>query len=316
MRFHRNPPLAVLFIFLLASVAGAVGEDTPAPSPEARKGDEPNLEHARQLMADLHFSEAEKEFQEIVIIDEKLRGPQDAKTLTDRLELAMAQGKGGNTLKAESEMRFLLDIFTRRRGPEHEETLRCRTALARLLDDVGRSHEAAGEYRQILTSRERLQGADSIEVARAEHMLGDALSDEGQYDEAIALYRKAEVIFEKLVGAEEPETLLNRSNLAVAEGEGRNFASAEKDLKDILAIRERQLGPDGVSVLMTCYQLGRVLGGFKKYDEALVYATRAREGLRDAYGPANGLVQKSEKLCVEIRADLARHKAAENPAPQ
>ncbi len=64
-----------------------------------------------------------------------------------------------------------------------------------------------------------------------------------------------------MLGAENAETLLNRFTAALAQGENAEFAAAEKELKDILAIRERLFGPHDLSVLRTCYQLGRVLGG-------------------------------------------------------
>src|SRR5260221_7754470 len=125
-------------------------------------------------------------------------------------------------------------------------------------------------------------GAEDLEVARTRHGLGNALGIASEYREAIEQFRQAQVIFVKLLGADHIETLLNRSNLALVQAENREYDAAEKELKAILATRERLGGPNDLNVLMTCFQLGRVLGGAKKYDEALVYADRAEEGLRSA----------------------------------
>jgi tetratricopeptide (TPR) repeat protein len=287
----------------------------PQPAPVSQE-DAAQMAHAHQLMAGGKFAEATTAFAAVVRADKELRGDQDPKTLSDRLELAVAQGKAGDSIQAEGELRALLAVFTRREGADHDLTLNCRSALARLLADVGRSHEAIDEYRQVLERRERTLGAEDIEVARVRHALADALTQAKDYEGAIPQFEKAEPVFEKVLGAEAPETLLNRSNLALAKAEHRDFAASAKELREILAIRERALGPTDVSVLMTCYELGRVLGGDGQYAEALVYASRAEEGLPNVLSPSSHAAVNARTLCVEIRADLKRTSAAKStPAP-
>jgi tetratricopeptide (TPR) repeat protein len=304
-------PPAVLSLIIGATLSGA---EIESALPDASRNEEAARDHARELMGKRRYGEARAEFEVIVRADEQTHGAQDAQTLNDRLELAIAWSKTGNAVKAEDEMRTLLAILMRRRGPNQDETLNCRTALARLLDDAGRPHEAIKEYRQILECREQTLGPDDLEVARVRHALGDALAAENENVEAIAEFRKAGVVFERVLGAEHAETLLNRSNLAMAAGEHQQYEMAEKELQEILAIRERVLGPKDVSVLMTCYSLARVYGGDKRYEEALPYATRAADGLRGAFEPNNVLVLRANRLCAEIRADLALSKAQKEKA--
>ena len=226
--------------------------------------------------------------------------------------MAIVQGKAGDSIKAESELRALLDIFERRRGPDQDETLNCWTALALLLNDVGRPHEAVDEYREILERRERTLGMDDLKVARIRRLLGDAYVAAIEYSAAIEQFEKAEPVFEKNLGPENPETLLNRSNLAMAEGEHHMFEKSQKELKEILTVRERLFGPDEISVLMTCFQLARVLGGDGRYEEALIYAERAREAFRKMLKPSSRAVRDAEALCVKLRADLKQSQTAKD----
>jgi tetratricopeptide (TPR) repeat protein len=297
----RFAPLAIGLVLQVDAVCAEA--EQPSAKPDDKGG--ASVEHARELMKHLQFKDAEKELEKIVLFDQQTRGPQDPQTLADRLDYAVAQGKAGDTISAENELRSLLPIFTRRYGAEQGETLRCRIGLARLLDEVGRPHEAVEIYQDVLQIRERVLGPDHLDVARVQHFLADSLVATRNYPGAIEQYRKAGFVFEKSLGAENTETLLNRSNLAMAKNSHREFDAAEKDLKDILAIRERLLGPDDTTVLATCYFMAEVLRNEKKYAEALTYGTRSLEGWRRTLGDSNGLFHKADRLCVEIRQDLA-----------
>lgn len=305
-----RPIQSFLLVSCLSGLLIAAGtmnaEDGAAqPASTAANSDASRLERARKAMAEGKYQEAKDEYEAIVQSDVQTLGAEAPQTLSDRLELAVVKGKSGDSIKAEDEIRLLLAIFTRRNGPDHDQTLNCQTALARFLDDFGRSHEAVKEYRHILESRERLLGPDHIESGRVRHMLGDALTNTRDYAEAIQQFQKAEAIFERVLGPENPETLLNRSNLALAEGEHQEYEAAEKELKAVLEIRERLSGANDISVLMTCYHLARVLGGRGQFEEALTYATRAKEGLRGVLAPSSLAVTHADQLCAEVQADLA-----------
>jgi tetratricopeptide (TPR) repeat protein len=303
MRRHCFPRFIVAFISILAG-ATLIGAEVQGLATNGR-GDDPTLDRAHKLMAQSRYADAQKEFEAIVNDDEQLYGPQDSRTLADRLELAVARGKNGESIKAEEEMRGQLIILSRRCGPDHNETLNCRMTLARLLDDLGRSHEAVKEYKSVLESRERMLGPDDLEVARVRHALGDALASSQAYAEALGQFRQAEVLFERLLGAEDAETLLNRSSLALAEADLEEFDKAAKDLKEILVIRERLSGPDDLSVLVTCYHLSHALGRLRQYDEAVAYGTRAAEGLKSKLAPSNSLVRDANELLGELRTNQA-----------
>src|SRR5580698_10464405 len=106
MRFHRFLCFlpVVLSVIIGAALCGA--EIQPA-LPSASQNEEAARDHARELMAKRRYAEAKTEFEEIVRADEQAHGPQDAQTLNDRLELAIAWSKTGNAVKAENEMRTL-----------------------------------------------------------------------------------------------------------------------------------------------------------------------------------------------------------------
>lgn len=262
-------------------------------------------QQARQLFDSGRFDEAKQRYEVIVKADTETLGEQNPKTLADRVALAIARSKTGDTLEAEGELRAVLAINVRRRGPDHDETLACRTALARLLDDSGRNSEAVREYRTILDSRERTLGAEDLQVARVKHLLADALVVTRVYDDAIPLYRAAQTVLVRGLGADDRETLLNRSNLACALGEKGDFEIAERELKEILAARERLFGADDISVSTTCFYLARVLAGHGHIDESNGFAERALKGFRLHLSANHPLTVRATHLCAELKADIA-----------
>jgi tetratricopeptide (TPR) repeat protein len=299
----RASPLASAGAFLLCFSVG-LSVSLSADSAAEVTNSEQELQ-ARQLLDSGRFDEAKQRYQVIVKTDTETLGEQNPKTLTDRVALATARSKTGDSLEAEEELRTVLAINVRRRGPDHDETLACRTALARLLDDSGRTSEAIREYRTILDSRERTLGAEDLQVARVKHSLADALVAQRAYDDAIPLYRAAQTVLMRGVGADDRETLLNRSNLACAVGEKGDFETAETELKEILAARERLFGTDDISVYTTCFYLARVLAGHGHLDESNGFAERALKGFR-LHLPANhALTVRATHLCAELKADIA-----------
>lgn len=308
----RSPWLSRCLPLALCLSASAIPLIAQDSSPARAQAEAPSLERARKLTQQGQFANAEKELAQLVASDVRDLGEQNPKTLTDGVALAVARGKAGNTMDAEAELRRLLNIFNRRQGPEQDATLRCRTALGSLLDDVGRPREAVTEYRQVLETRQRISGADDLEAARVQHMLGDALTGSKNFVEAIDQYSQSERVFEKVLGPEKAETLLNRSNLAMAKNSHLDFDGAEKDLKDILTIRERLLGENDHSVLATCYYLAQVLQNQKKYAEALTFATRSMEGWRKTLSDSSALFQKAAQLCTELQLDLTHAEASKN----
>src|SRR6266700_2833142 len=102
----RRALCIVPVVLLLLAGRMAVGEENP-PAPATDQSTSASLEHARKLMERQKYGEAEKELEEVVLIDEKLYGVQAEKTLSDRLELAVAQGRAGDSSKAEAQIRAL-----------------------------------------------------------------------------------------------------------------------------------------------------------------------------------------------------------------
>jgi tetratricopeptide (TPR) repeat protein len=312
MRFPSSLHFVAGVVCAALSWGTVLAEEPPDPEP-GPAADEERLAQARDLVKQGKSSEARDALVALVKEEEARLGPQNPQTLSTRLELAIVESDVGESLKAEHEMRSLVALLSRRRGAEHEETLRCRAALARLLDDAGRPSEAAEEYRQLLACREHVLGPNDVEVASACHALGDALVSGQKYGEAIPQFERAEAIFESTLGPEDPVTLLNRSNLAMARAENRDYATAERELRALLAIREKRLGPKDVSVFVTCFELGRTLGGERRLEEALSYATRAEGGFRGTLGERHQMTAQAAGLAAELRADIQRLKKGKAP---
>lgn len=268
-------------------------------------------DHAQELDSTGRYLEAQRVYEALVAADTRELGAQSAKTLADRVALATARSKAGDSLAAEDSLRELVPIFARRWGPEHQETLACRFALARTIEEQARPAEAYREYKAILEIRERLLGSDDIETARTKHSLADTLVSLDRLDEVLRAYREAGQVFEKALGPENAETLQNRASVALVLAEQHDFDTARKELFAVLTIRERLLGPDDPTTGFTYFQIARCLGEQGLFSEALPMAQKAEKVLEASLGSGHMNTIRARSLRARIEFDIAQK--LENP---
>jgi hypothetical protein len=78
------------------------------------------------------------------------------------------------------------------------------------------------------------------------------------------------------------------------------YAEAEAEQRALLSIRERVLGPEHSSTLISLHNIAVTLKSQEKLDEAGEFARRAMEGRRKVLGPMHPFTKKSVELYEEL----------------
>ncbi|MET0552226.1 MAG: serine/threonine-protein kinase [Vicinamibacteria bacterium] len=164
-------------------------------------------------------------------------------------------------------------------------------AAKRLLADVFRTADA-GEAGRALSAREAIDlGAQRIEAelrgqpdlqAEMSALLGQVYTGLGAYDRAEPLLQRAVTLRRAGVGDElQLADALDAYGTFLAR---RNAEEAERILRDVLALRERALGPDHPAVGMALNHLADVVGDRGRHAEARSVYERALAVQRHALG--------------------------------
>ena len=77
---------------------------------------------------------------------------------------------------------------------------------------------------------------------------------------------------------------------------------AEADLREVIKLREKVIGPEHPDTLESCYILANGLARQNKIPEATAFAQRAAEGAHKVLGPDHPFTKKYEKLLAELQA--------------
>jgi tetratricopeptide (TPR) repeat protein len=165
-------------------------------------------------------------------------------------------------------------------------------AAKRLLADVFR-HAEAGEAGRALSAREAIDlGAQRVEAelrgqpdlqAEMSALLGQVYTGLGAYDRAEPLLRRAVAL--RRAGAGDDLQLADALDAYGTFLARRNGEEAERTLRDVLALRERSLGPAHPAVGMALNHLADVVSERGRYAEARAGYERALAVQRRALGP-------------------------------
>jgi tetratricopeptide (TPR) repeat protein len=192
---------------------------------------------------------------EPLIVDlERALGPEHPGTLNAVNSLAAAYQAAGRIAEAIPLFEQALVGQVRRIGHDHPDTLASQNNLAATYQDAGRTAEAILLFRLALAAKERELGADHPSTLNSLGNLAAAYRDVGRMAEAVPLFEQTLAGRERSLGPDHPDTLRSRNNLAAAYREASNIAAAYREaghadeaiplLEQILAGRERLLGPD------------------------------------------------------------------------
>ena len=142
-------------------------------------------------------------------------------------------------------------VRTAELGAQHSETTKARVELALAHYDAGESDEA-----------EALAGAlwDEVASARGLELLGLIAADRGEYAVATAHLREAAELLTAELGESHRDVVIVRKHLAgmLVRGD-RDLDAAERELRDLLELQERVLGPRDLDTAITRVDLATCL---------------------------------------------------------
>ncbi|MFF9285609.1 tetratricopeptide repeat protein [Streptomyces griseosporeus] len=173
-----------------------------------------------------------------------IHGPDDARTLTARNNLAVSYRDAGLIQEALELAEKVLADHERLLGTGHPRTLSARHNLTICYSDAGRTQDALELAEKVLADHERLLGLDHPYTLSARDHLATVYHDAGRIQAGLRLAEQALADHERILGTEHPDTLSVRGNLATSYCQVGRTEEALELAEQVLADFERILGPD------------------------------------------------------------------------
>ncbi|MDX2119349.1 MAG: serine/threonine-protein kinase [Planctomycetota bacterium] len=224
-------------------------------------------------VADTHVREA-------LEIRKRELGPEHEDTCRAVNDLCAYLFKAGDYSGAESLGRTAIADHTRLFGKTHAITLQSMENLASLLIEQERAEEGAAIAKEVLDARLITPGKNDPATVRAMNLLATADAEIGNADESEKLYAEAIAITESTLGKDHPTALDLRSNLAwalywttmmqpdmPADRKQARLQRSRAMSEEVLAARERVLGPDHHATMSTATNLASVYRELKMWDD-------------------------------------------------
>jgi tetratricopeptide (TPR) repeat protein len=217
----------------------------------------------------------------------RILGPEHARTLTARSNLAAAYEAAGWQDNAVSAHRQILAERERILGTDHPDTLTARAKLAAAYQATGRLNEAIPLYERALAGHEWVLGADHSDTLAVRGSLASAYRAAGRQDDAIIVFQRTLTDRERVLGPDHGDTLAACADLAAAYHAAGRRADAISLLKRTLAGRRRVLGPDHSDTLATCGSLAYAYRSAGKLKDAMPLYKDTLAGRERALGPGH-----------------------------
>ncbi|WP_170320033.1 serine/threonine-protein kinase [Polyangium spumosum] len=238
--------------------------------------------------------------------------PHDPELLAAALQgLSRALRNQGKLEGARAPVDRAIAVLSRTLGKDHPSTLRARRALVAVHQEAGALKEAEAESRAILEDSTRHLPADHPVRVLALFDLGRILTIRGDHAAALPLFEQA-FEGERARGGEDSEqaaTCLEAMGRAL-HMLGRK-EEAERHYRRALAIREKALGAEHVSVAGSLVYLGVLRDDEGAYEEAEAHYRRALVIREEALGPDHPLVASTLDLLGRTYGKLGRLDAAQ-----
>jgi len=225
-------------------------------------------------VADTHVREA-------LEIRKRELGPEHEDTCRAVNDLCAYLFRAGDYPAAETLGRAAIADHTRLFGKTHVITLQSMENLAGLLIEQERAEEGAALARELLDARMISPGRSDPATVRAMNLLATADGEIGKADEAEKLYAEAIEITEATLGKDHPSSLDLRSNLAWTlywttaaqpqlppDRRQERMQRSRVMNEEVLAAKERVLGPDHHATLNTVNNLAAVYRELKMWEDA------------------------------------------------
>jgi hypothetical protein len=157
---------------------------------------------------------AADQFAELLVVFQRVLGPEHPDTLAIRAGLAWSTGEANEAASARSQFAALLPVVERVLGPENPLTLDVRAGLARWTGTVDDAAKARDQFVALLPLYQRILGPEHPDTLYIRHSVarwtGQAGDPAGARDQYAALLP----IRERVSGPDHPDTRVARNNLA------------------------------------------------------------------------------------------------------
>ncbi len=269
----------------------------------------------------------------------------------------MISARAGNFASAAVPLEAVLMIREKELGPDHPDTVRSLNALGTIYQALERHEEAQALLRRALAASEKALGPDHPDVADILHNLANVYAssdDVRQVEQSLALLDRAATIRAKALGPEHPRVAeaikrMAAIDLFLAQRAGawqmpdllagvrptpaslarpklsrdEYLARAERESRQVLAIREKALGPDHPAVASGLAGLAAVYVARGQYAQAEPLLKRAlaisekvpgpnhpaTANILDDYAEALGNARKDSTSLAEAKAMKIRARA-------
>ncbi|MCP9779426.1 CHAT domain-containing protein [Cyanobium sp. To12R1] len=269
------------------------------------------IERAEKLRTEEKFGPAATIWQQILLVVEKLHGPDHPDVANSLSNLAFLLNTQGRYAAAEPLYRRSLAIREKALGPDHPEVAWSLNNLALMLNEQGRYGAAEPLYRRSLAIKEKALGPDHPDVATSLVNLADLLKNQGRYGAAEPLYRRSLAILEKALGPDHPEVALILNNLAMLLSKQGQYAAAESFYRRSLAIHKKAFGPDHPADAPVLNNLASLLSDQGQYAAAEALYRRSLAIQEKALGPGHPNVAILINNLALLLSDQGQYAAAE-----
>lgn len=258
--------------------------------------------YACQNLADVlyqmgEFDEAETLYEQAETTWRTLFGSTHPKLANALIGLARLRALRGDLAGAHEFVSQALDVRRDRLGAEHPETIIAQMILAQL---AGRQAEpsAIENGRAALESLTKLLGDHHSRTLWAKQCMAEILESSGELDRAEALFRES-IESERTLGRRfDPvlcDALVGLGRVFLKKGMDRD---AEPLLREAIAIRDKQCGPNTASTALVSSVLGEALISLGRFEEAESLLLDCHRSLSHALGD-------SDAGCRRVAAQLA-----------
>jgi tetratricopeptide (TPR) repeat protein len=236
------------------------------------------------LRARALYEQAEVFFKRVLLIDEKVDGPEHPSTVMTLGELSSLYLDWRRYEQAEPLLQRARSIFEKSLGSEHPHVATSLHELARLSQARGHYEQAEELYQHALSIFEKSLGLEHPDTATTLHELARLYQNWGRYEQAEELYQRALGIKEKSLGSEHPNTALTMHELARLYQALGQYEQAEELYQSALTIFEKNLGSEHPNTAITLGALGALYEGRGEYERAEDYYRRALAVLERVLG--------------------------------
>jgi eukaryotic-like serine/threonine-protein kinase len=173
--------------------------------------------------------------------------------------------------------REAVKLLTAGLGPDHPEVAGALGDLAIALKDTQQFDEAERNYLAALAIQRRTLGNQHRDVGDSLNNLSILYMDRGDFEKGYTTSHEGSEILRAALGEENDLTCIVRVNGARALTQLGRLEEAEREYRDILAIRRRTLPATHLHVAVTLEALANTLNRREKFSEALPFALEARD---------------------------------------